>query len=83
VFLLTDGCVSSPDRVIESIRNHCKSDDTTKVFCFGISDYCDKHLVTESAKAGNGSCILVGNQEMSMLKEKVVDALRKAGVPSM
>ena len=83
MFLLTDGCVSSPDRVIQSISQHCKNDDTTKVFTFGISDYCDKRLVTESAKGGNGTCTLVGNEEMSMLKEKVVDALRKAGVPSM
>lgn len=61
VFLLTDGCVSSPDSVIKMIRTHCQENEDTKVFSFGISNYCDKYLVEESAKAGNGACTLVGD----------------------
>jgi len=45
VFLLTDGCVSNRQGVINLIDGYCQKNVDTKVFTFGISDHCDKQLV--------------------------------------
>jgi len=81
VFLLTDGSVGSPDKVVQIIKDHCKEDGQAKVFTFGIGSGCSKYLVEEAAKAGNGTCSLVNDNQMSELKQKVVSSLKKASEP--
>ena len=54
-----------------------------KVFSFGISNDCDKHLIQSAAEAGNGSSTIVDNYEMSELKERVIAALKRASQPSL
>jgi hypothetical protein len=83
IFMLTDGAVSSPQSVIELIRQRCEKDDTVRVYSFGIGHGCSEYLVQECATAGKGNCCLVRDDEMGLLKEKVVDSLRRAGLPAL
>ena len=83
MFLLTDGQVSNKNDVIELIRNHCNKDDSTKVFSFGISSGCDQDLIKRTAAAGQGAESIVMDEDMPLLKEKVIESLRRAGVPAM
>jgi hypothetical protein len=76
IFLLTDGSVSAPERVIEHIEKCCgEENDDTRVFTFGIGQGCNKRLVKESAKAGKGKHYFVMENEMDQLKSKVIDSL--------
>ena len=77
--MLTDGQVGNSQAVInqakflnEDIRTHT----------FGIGSGCDKHMVTETAKAGRGSHSLVMDNS-SELNAKVINALAKAFEPSL
>jgi hypothetical protein len=83
VFLLTDGHVSDRDLVLNLIKKHCENNLNTKVFSFGITDGCDKELVVKSAQNGNGAHQVIGDNEMSIIKEAVMKSLRRAGVPAM
>ena len=83
VFLLTDGQVGNSDEVVELISNHCDKDDSTKVFSFGISSGCDQDLIKRTAAAGQGSESIVMDEDMPLLKEKVIKSLRRAGAPAM
>ena len=65
IFLLTDGDVSSPEKVIKHIELNCDEDnDHTRVFTFGIGSGCNKYLVEGSAKAGKGKHYLCMENEM-------------------
>ena len=60
------------------VRNHCQSDDSTKVYSFGIGSGADRDLVTRLAKAGNGPYFFAEDGNQSKLKEIVIDALTQA-----
>ncbi len=72
LFLLTDGEVSSPERVIELARTAAK-DGGCKIHTFGIGRDCSVDLVTKVAAAGCGSCSLV--IENKDLRSTVIMAL--------
>ena len=78
LFLLTDGEVSSPDRVIELARTAANKDNC-KIHTFGIGRDCSVDLVTKVAKAGKGSCSLV--VENKDLRSTVIQALARADEP--
>jgi len=69
--------------VLGLIENVSQTEETTKVFTFGISSGCDQDLVKRAAKAGNGSCEILMDSDMKFLKEKVVKSLRRAGAPAL
>lgn len=50
---------------------------------FGVGHGCSKFLVKEVAKAGRGSYSFVDEQSESVLKGKVITALRRAVEPSL
>ncbi len=50
---------------------------------FGVGYGCSKYLVKEVAKAGRGSYSFVDEKSGSLLKAKVISALRKAVEPSL
>ena len=79
VFLLTDGAVSNPDKVIELAKS---SSDKTRIHSFGVGYGCSKYLVKEVAKAGRGSYSFV-DEKSENLKGKVITALRRAVEPSL
>lgn len=83
IFFLTDGYASDGPHTIELIKERCSKDKNTKCYSFGISDSCDTNLVQKFAELGNGSCSLIRNNEMSIIKEAVMISLRRAGVPAM
>lgn len=80
IFLLTDGSVSQPDQVIKLAKTNA---DEGRVHSFGVGYGCSKYLVKEVAKAGRGSFSFVDEKQGSMLKSKVISALRKAVEPSL
>jgi hypothetical protein len=51
IFLLTDGEVDNPNKVIDLITNKCLNSGD-KVFSFGVGNDCDKELIKKSAEAG-------------------------------
>lgn len=69
--------------MINLISDHCKKDDSTKVYSFGISSGCDQDLIKRAAKAGQGAHSIIMDEDMPLLKEKVIESLRRAGVPAM
>ncbi len=80
IFLLTDGSVSQPDKVIELAK---KGADKARVHSFGVGYGCSKYLVKEVAKAGRGSYSFVDEKQSGLLKAKVISALSKAVEPSL
>ena len=78
VFLLTDGAISSPEEVVELIRNHNFS---TRFHTFGVGSGASTFLVNETAKAGCGSSHIVQDGDPS-LKAKVIESLQKACAPA-
>jgi hypothetical protein len=73
IFLLTDGGVSQPQNVIKLIQDNISKGN---VHTFGLGSGCDRTLVENAAKAGQGSCSLV--RDTNNLKVKVISALMKA-----
>ena len=59
IFLLTDGEVSKPDKVINLARDAATVQGLSKIHTFGVGSDCSKHLVENVAKVGNGICSLV------------------------
>lgn len=55
----------------------------TKVFSFGISDSCDTELVKSLAQEGNGCHQLIGDNDMSFIKEAVMQSLKRSSAKSM
>ncbi len=74
IFLLTDGEVEHPKRVIDLIREKCATSGD-RVFSFGVGDDCDKNLIRQSAEAGKGTCYFASDSNLSELRSKVIDAL--------
>ena len=83
VFLLTDGQIYDKDSVIHIIEKACSKDDSTKVFSFGISSSCDQDLIKRSAAAGQGAESILMDEDLSLLREKVIESLRRAGAPAL
>lgn len=83
--MLTDGAVSNQHEIIQSIRKNCEWQDTDniKVFSFGLGNSCQKDLINNSAIAGNGLSYFVSSRDETEIKNKVIDALQKAGEPAL
>lgn len=75
IFLLTDGDVDQPNKVIELIRKNCNGKRDIKVFTFGVGDQADQYLVEKSAEAGRGNFYILKNSNIEELRTKVIDAL--------
>mmetsp|Transcript_15733 Transcript_15733/g.18193 ORF Transcript_15733/g.18193 Transcript_15733/m.18193 type:complete len:141 (-) Transcript_15733:1359-1781(-) len=71
VFLLTDGDVNDPGKVIDLVRANSVN---FTLHTFGIGDGVNTDLVTECARAGNGKHYLVGNN-CHQLKKKFVESI--------
>ena len=78
LFMLTDGEVENPEKVIELARTNA---DSVKIHSFGVGSDCSKYLVNEVAKAGRGTASFVDDSSND-LKGKVITALKKASEPS-
>lgn len=76
LFLLTDGEVSDPTRVVKliGVSNH-----VARVFTLGIGSGCSRDLVKDCAKAGGGSSEFV--KDPSDITGKVVSLLEAAFTP--
>lgn len=78
IFLLTDGEVDSPEKVVWATRK-AADQGQCKVHTFGIGSGCSKKLVRKVAKAGDGTCSIV--MDNSELKSIVIQALGRANEP--
>ena len=78
MFLLTDGEVDNPDKVIQLARENSES---VKIHSFGIGSDCSRKLVSEVAKAGRGTASFV-DETSNDLRGKVITALKIASEPS-
>lgn len=78
VFLLTDGEVSSPDKVVELAKKAADSSNC-RIHTFGVGSDCSVDLVSRVARAGRGTCSLV--VENKDLRSIVVKALARADEP--
>lgn len=82
IFVLTDGYANDSNFVIRELTSRFsgKYEDRndTKVFAFGISNDCDKELVTKIAKLGRGCEKLIGDNDMSFIKEAVMNCLKRS-----
>ena len=79
IFILTDGNVGEPEKVIQQAQDHS---DHCRVFTFGLGSGCDKNLVTQVANKGRGTSTIVrdGGED---LNGQVVRALQNAMEPSL
>ena len=78
MFLLTDGEVNNPDKVIQLAKENA---DSVKIHSFGIGSDCSRKLVSEVAKAGRGTASFV-DETSNDLRGKVITALKIASEPS-
>ena len=58
IFLLTDGEVSSPDKVVALARQAALG-SSCRIHTFGVGSDCSVSLVSQVATAGKGTCSLV------------------------
>ena len=64
IFLLTDGEVSSPDRVV-ALAKEAAEKHGCRIHTFGIGRDCSVDLVSRVARAGQGTCsLVVENKEL-------------------
>ena len=77
--MLTDGCVSGPDRVIQQAG---KESEQSRVFSFGLGSGCDEYLVKNVAIAGRGTSTIVKDNDPN-LSGLVIKALTCAVEPSL
>lgn len=73
IFLLTDGEVGNPDKVIEIAKSN---NENGRVYTFGVGSDCSKYLVKEVARAGRGSYSFI--EEDENLNVKVINALKNS-----
>jgi uncharacterized protein YegL len=78
LFILTDGEVKNAQDCINACRAGA---DTTRTFCFGIGTGASKELVEGMARAGNGSAVLIGNNDR--IDDKVLEQLGDALLPAV
>ena len=78
IFLLTDGAVWDTEKVVSEVQMNALSQNTC-VHTFGIGSDCSKELVTNVARAGNGTCSLITNLEE--IEERVISSLKKVILP--
>ncbi len=76
--MLTDGEVSSPDRVV-ALAAEAATKASCKIHTFGVGSDCSVDLVTRVAAAGKGICSLV--RDTQDLRGVVIDALAKSLEP--
>ncbi|KAL4467833.1 hypothetical protein ABPG74_013168 [Tetrahymena malaccensis] len=77
IFLLTDGQVSSPDTVVQLIRNNSHK---ARVHCIGLGSGVDKELLRRCSESGRGANKQVDNA--SELQEVVINVLENSFTPS-
>ena len=78
IFLLTDGEVSSPDKVIQ-LAKKAAEDHGCRIHTIGIGSICSVKLVSDVARVGLGTCSLV--RESKDLRSIVIQALARAQEP--
>lgn len=78
LFILTDGEVSNPNQCTDACR---KAADSTRTFCFGIGSGASEQLCSGMAKAGNGNCVMIGNNDR--IDDKVLEQLNIALLPAI
>lgn len=85
--MLTDGCVSDSQRVIDLIRTNCtpspanEDPKNLKVYALGIGEGVDEALVNNSAAAGRGKSYFAKDSNPGHLNSLVIEALQDATVP--
>ena len=78
IFLLTDGEVDSPDKVI-GLAKKAADKENCRIHTFGIGRDCSVDLVKKVAAAGKGSCsLVVENKDLNSI---VVQSLARADEP--
>ena len=78
VFVLTDGDISEPDKVLKLVEHN---NYHIRVHSFGIGSGASVYLVKELAKSGLGSSTLVASGD-AQLNTKVIRALKLASKPA-
>lgn len=78
IFLLTDGEVSSPDKVV-NLSKRAAEEHNCRIHTFGVGRDCSVSLVRDAARAGKGTCSLVADSKD--LRAQVVQALARAQEP--
>lgn len=68
IFVLTDGAVSNPDKVIGLAKKNRTAD--VRVYTMGIGSGCSRYLVEKLAFMGNGTFEFIDDNEN--LNEKVI-----------
>jgi uncharacterized protein YegL len=71
IFLLTDGAVSSPNKIVDLVRKNSKD---IRVYTVGIGNGCSEYLIQQVAKAGNGRSEMIKDEEG--IVEKVIYLLQ-------
>jgi len=78
VFILTDGEVDNATSCINIVRENAH---TTRVFTFGIGSGADAALCEDTAKAGNGACVMIReSKDMRELVMKQLDYALRPGI---
>eukprot|EP01155_Anaeramoeba_flamelloides_P029396 Anaeramoba_flamelloidesa85117_614.p1 GENE.a85117_614~~a85117_614.p1 ORF type:complete len:565 (+),score=118.69 a85117_614:51-1697(+) len=78
IFLLTDGAVYNTPQVIDIVKREAQ---TTRVFTFGIGSGASTALVEGVAKAGNGACEMIADNDP--IRKMVLRQLNRALKPSI
>eukprot|EP01155_Anaeramoeba_flamelloides_P049961 Anaeramoba_flamelloidesc41792_g1_i1.p1 GENE.c41792_g1_i1~~c41792_g1_i1.p1 ORF type:complete len:550 (-),score=141.21 c41792_g1_i1:149-1798(-) len=78
IFLLTDGSVRNTQEVIDTVKREAQ---TTRVFTFGIGSGASTALVEGVAKAGNGACEMIADNDP--IRKMVLRQLNRALKPSI
>ncbi|KAJ6250172.1 von willebrand factor a domain-containing protein 5a [Anaeramoeba flamelloides] len=78
IFLLTDGSVGNTRDVIDTVKREAQ---TTRVFTFGIGSGASTALVEGVAKAGNGACEMIADNDP--IRKIVLRQLNRALKPSI
>lgn len=59
VVFLTDGLVGNDQAIVQAIRDHAQSTNTTRVFALGIGNSVNRFLIEEMAREGRGTSEIV------------------------
>lgn len=75
IFLLTDGEVTTPDKVI-ALAKKATDNGLCVIHTFGIGSDCSSYLVESVARVGRGICSLVVDNKD--IRSVVIQALARA-----
>ncbi|KAJ8026534.1 Poly [ADP-ribose] polymerase 4 [Holothuria leucospilota] len=80
VFIISDGHINNETETLKSIA---KNSSHTRIFTFGVSTTCNKHMLKIMARSGAGSFEFFDGKTKSAWQRKVKNQLRRAGQPSV